>query len=264
MSRGGDIGEWQSPVQRSGRGEKGAREKQKEGEERVRQSNRSKQSIIKQKRSESQNPAQSLWGSVGGGHDADGEKGVKGGNSTSTSSGASGRAATSSSKGGGTTYTTIEAEAELYTVLYTNARSVLNKLNELCVVAHEEKPDFILICESFCNSQLTDSLLKVPGYQLAVRQDGNNQGRARGLLLYCKEELKRVKLTLEILDKFKEGTGISVPWLGGRLSLVLVYSPPRHPGSPEDNGNTEKLAELIRGLQGTVLMCGDLNFPDIC
>ena len=117
-------------------------------------------------------------------------------------------------------------ETELYTVLYTNARSVLNKLNELCAVAYDEKPDFILICESFCNVQHTDALLKVPGYELAVRKDGNNQGRARGLIIYAKEELKSVRINLEVLDSFEEWAGISVPWLGGRLSLILAYRPP--------------------------------------
>jgi hypothetical protein len=105
-----------------------------------------------------------------------------------------------------------EAETELYTVLYTNAQSVVNKIHELCVVAHEEKPDFILICESFCNIQHIDAFLRVPGYQLAVRQDGTYQGRARGLLIYAKEELKTVRLNLDNLDLFDEGAGISVPW----------------------------------------------------
>ena len=31
----------------------------------------------------------------------------------------------------------------------------------------------------------------------------------------------------------------------------------------EDSGNTEKLVEIIRGLQGPVLLCGDLNLPDV-
>ena len=54
-----------------------------------------------------------------------------------------------------------------------------------------------------------------------------------------------------------------MPWLGGKLSLVLAYRPPRHPGSAEDKGNTQKLVELIRELKGPVLLCGDLNLPDI-
>ena len=37
-----------------------------------------------------------------------------------------------------------------------------------------------------------------------------------------------------------------------------------HIGSEDDRGNTEKLSQLISELQGPVLMCGDLNLPDIC
>ena len=35
------------------------------------------------------------------------------------------------------------AESDLYTVLYTNAHSIVNKIDELCLVVHEEKPDFM-------------------------------------------------------------------------------------------------------------------------
>ena len=45
---------------------------------------------------------------------------------------------------------------------------------------------------------------------------------------------------------------------------MQAYRPPRYPGSADDNGNTSKLAELISGLQGPVLLCGDLNLPDVC
>ena len=84
-----------------------------------------------------------------------------------------------------------------------------------------------MICETFCTPQITDALLQVTGYQIAVRKDGTTQNRARGLLIYVKEELQAVRLNMDILVNFDEGAGISVPWLGGRLSLVLAYRPPR-------------------------------------
>ena len=64
---------------------------------------------------------------------------------------------------------------------------------------------------------------------------------------------------MEVLDNFNEGVGISVLWLGRKLSLVLAYRPPRHPGSEDDNGNTGKLEKLIRELRGPSSLCGDLK-----
>ena len=69
---------------------------------------------------------------------------------------------------------------------------------------------------------------------------------ARGLLIYCRVGLQANELHIEGADTVTECTGISVPWgLGGnandKLSLVLVYRPPRDPLSLSDQGNTDRL-----------------------
>ena len=87
----------------------------------------------------------------------------------------------------------------------------------------------------------------------AVRQDGTYQGRARGLIIYAKDDLKTVKLNLDILDSFDEGAGISVPWLGGKLSLVLTYRPPRHPDSIDDNGTLRDWLSLSEDQSSCVI-----------
>ena len=48
-----------------------------------------------------------------------------------------------------------------------------------------------------------------------------------------------------------------------KLTLVLVYRPPRDPGSQADHGNTERLRELLKGLEGTVVTVGDYNLPGV-
>ena len=139
--------------------------------------------------------------------------------------------------------------------VYCQETTGVRNASKLCVVAYEDKTYFILICEICCDNRHTDAFLIIPGYQLAVRKDGSYQGRAWGLLICAKEELRSVKLNLESFDKFDKVTGIYAPWLGGRLSLVLAYRPPRYPGSVEDRDNTRQLAQLIRRLPGPALLC---------
>ena len=45
--------------------------------------------------------------------------------------------------------------------------------------------------------------------------------------------------------------------------VVLVYRPPRVPGSDGDGGNTERLNNVLGGLQGNVAVVGDFNMLSI-
>ena len=51
--------------------------------------------------------------------------------------------------------------------MYTNARSIVSKRDELIVYAETEKPDLILITESWINSKDKHLLaeLSIPGYK---------------------------------------------------------------------------------------------------
>ena len=73
-------------------------------------------------------------------------------------------------------------------ILYTNAQSVQNKVNELCGVASDLEPDIILLTETWCNTNISNSQLKVPGYDMIteLRQDrvDTQQGIGGGLLVY--------------------------------------------------------------------------------
>ena len=51
-------------------------------------------------------------------------------------------------------------------VLYTNAQSLPSKITELDAVASDLQPDIILICESWCNSNISEANLNINGYEL--------------------------------------------------------------------------------------------------
>ena len=158
-------------------------------------------------------------------------------------------------------------DRQLYKVLYTNCRSILNKIDLLRTHVSVFLPDFVCLVETFCRQDITDAYLALEGYNLVSRKDGVDtvNGHCRGLLLYCKVGIRATKLDLEGIDSFTECTGVSIPWgnNGGSLSLVLVYRPPEIPGSAADAGNTEKMCQFMRGLVGNVVCVGDFNLPDI-
>ena len=156
-------------------------------------------------------------------------------------------------------------------LLYLNARSILSKLDLLQSHVCDNKPELIAVCESFTNSDIGDALLGVEGYELISRKDGRDttNGKCRGLLIYAKAGLQAIQCTIPGEDTVTEMTSIKVPWGRGGggnqqfLHVVLVYRPPRVPGSEGDGGNTERLYKVLGGLHGNVVVVGDFNMPSI-
>ena len=113
--------------------------------------------------------------------------------------------------------TGVGGQTKAYKLLYYNAYSILNKIDELKAECLITKPDIIQICESFCRTDIDDAALKLPGYQLINRRDGRDTagGRARGLLVYAKEGIAAAALRLEGEDEVTECCAITIPWGGG-------------------------------------------------
>ena len=88
-------------------------------------------------------------------------------------------------------------------------------------------------------------------------------------MIYAKAELQAVENKIPGEDSVTEMTSIKLPWgrgAAGRqgfLQVVLVYRPPRTPGSEADGGNTDQLYKILDSLQGNVVVVGDFNLPSI-
>jgi hypothetical protein len=67
-------------------------------------------------------------------------------------------------------------------VLYTNAQSLVGKVNELSCTAFDMDPDIILVTESWCNEAISDAYLSIQGYELKseLRIDRSDTGAGRG------------------------------------------------------------------------------------
>ena len=141
----------------------------------------------------------------------------------------------------------IKGQRKIAKMLYLNARSILSKLDLLKTHVWDNKPELIAVCESFTNSDIGDALLGIEGYEIISRKDGRDttNGRTRGLLIYAKMGLQAMQCVVQGEDTVTEMTSVKIPWgrgeRGGQefLQVVLVYRPPKDPGSEKDGGNTD-------------------------
>ena len=141
-------------------------------------------------------------------------------------------------------------------ILYLNAQSVVGKLNELSCTLSEMEPDIVLITESWCNKEITDAHLGIPGYEMQtdLRRDRENTagGRGGGLLVYTKTGLQILKLdnNVEFFQHCKS--------LVRDVTVYLLYRPPNGPAA-----DLTKLANLISQSEKNCIIIGDFNLPNI-
>ena len=100
---------------------------------------------------------------------------------------------------------------------------------------------------------------------MVVRKDGKDTqgGQCRGLLVYCKTNLRASEFKSQEFDVFTESGGVILIWGGEELKCVLVYRPPREPFSRDDMNNTARLCAMLENLSGEVVVVGDFNMPGI-
>ena len=146
--------------------------------------------------------------------------------------------------------------------MYLNARSIKSKLNELEILARENNPDLILVTESWCSSEITNSELSIENYFIdpSLRQDrkDTSNGIGGGLLVYVKNGLKI--LTVDNTVDFNQYCRFNVLSDDNKVdfNVTLIY---RSPNSK--SANNELLYSLLRTSTCNNLIVGDFNYPNI-
>ena len=102
--------------------------------------------------------------------------------------------------------TKSQSNQQSYSILYSNVRSILNKLLEFQAFVFEQKYDVICLCETFFRDDISNALLNLPGYDMVVRKDGSDTvgGKCRGLLVYCKTSLRASEFVGKEFSVFTE------------------------------------------------------------
>ena len=146
-------------------------------------------------------------------------------------------------------------------IICMNARSILNKIDELRVVVQDCRPDIIGITESWCHSSITNAELEILGYQL-YREDRLDtfNGRGGGVLLYVSDKIS----SLEV-DSIVGGDGFNIKFCklqfqgGIKTTVGLVYKSPNI-----SEYNELDFIQLLENVKDKhIVYFGDFNYPNI-
>ena len=140
--------------------------------------------------------------------------------------------------------------------MYLNAQSIIKKVDELQCAAEIQKPDIILITESWCNSDISDAFLSIDGYEvqtdLRIDRGDTARGRGGGLLTYTRVGLPIVKMN-GVFENL-QGSAFKVR----DLVIYLVYRSPN--ARPE---SIAELCDLVKQAGKNSIFFGDFNLPGI-
>ncbi|XP_048786380.1 uncharacterized protein LOC125686444 [Lagopus muta] len=144
--------------------------------------------------------------------------------------------------------------------LYTNARSMGNKQEELEICVRSHGYDLIAITETWWDSS-RDWNVVMEGYAL-FRKDWPAR-RGGGVALYVREQLECIELHLGESGVAVESLWVRIKGRAGMADTVVgvCYRPPDQ--EEEVDEAFHKQLEAASRSQALVLM-GDFNYPDIC
>jgi len=138
----------------------------------------------------------------------------------------------------------------------------VSKLADLQILLNEQEPDLFLITESWCNQEISNSLLSIPGYSIdpnlrTDRLDTAN-GIGGGLLVYVKTGITVVPSVSE--NNFNQYCKFDIiaKNTSESINVTLVY---RSPNS--SNENNDKLNDLLKQTEKNSFIIGDFNYPHI-
>lgn len=134
--------------------------------------------------------------------------------------------------------TTHNKDLKTLKLLYLNAQSVVSKINELKITVCDLQPDIVLITESWCNKNISNSVIKLDGYELCseLRRDRTDttNGIGGGLLVYVK--YGRTVLPCDKYSSFNQFCKFIYKSEKESLNFYLIYRPP--------SSSLENLSEL--------------------
>ena len=107
-------------------------------------------------------------------------------------------------------------------LLYTNAQSLVNKMNELKTIAINN-PDIVVITETWTNNSISDDFLNINGYDLIERKDRNDtlMGQGGGICVYVRKCLYAWREECETV--FNQCGMIGIKQDNRDLHIMAVY-----------------------------------------
>lgn len=145
-------------------------------------------------------------------------------------------------------------------VIYFNARSLVNKHEELELYMREENVDIVGITETWLNESIIDSEVNISGYTL-FRKDRKSESKTRGggVALYVRNNIN-VILNNEISnDIFPEILFCDLECKECKTLVGVCYRPP-----DTSRESSEGLYELIKkASEQECILMGDFNYSEL-
>ena len=141
-----------------------------------------------------------------------------------------------------------------FTVLYSNVRSLLPKIDHLRITVVNTLPHIICLTETWLSSNISDAEVFLPGYSL-YRKDRNREGG--GVLIYVD-----IRIQSQVLSYTTEG--LEILWVkltlcpGSTITVGVYYRPPDSPAQSIDQLENV-LDELTPAELSKLLLVGDFN-----
>jgi hypothetical protein len=143
-------------------------------------------------------------------------------------------------------------------VLYTNAQSIVNKVDLLQTQVCDLNPDVIAITESWTHEDITKEILKLDGYEVIGRSDRTDtlKGRGGGIVIYSR--LPHVYEQVESRTEQVVHTTLSMQDKSVDIQLHVFY---RSPNSSDETN--EEILKYIQNIPENSILIGDFNYPEI-
>ncbi len=146
-------------------------------------------------------------------------------------------------------------------LMLTNARSVLNKLDEIDCRLRRFKPSLVIITESWLNESIEDNSITFPSYRI-LRKDRNSQGG--GILVLYSDVFSAERCSCQSFDIQDCKTQILTFYLRpSNLMVIAVYHP--YWGSSVHHSTViDCIIDIVSHAHQhhsfeSLLLCGDLN-----
>ena len=142
-------------------------------------------------------------------------------------------------------------------VLFTNAQSIVNKMDLIETQVYELSPDVIAITESWTHNEISKEILKLSGYDLVGRSDRTDtlKGRGGGILLYSRlphiyeQAANRTEQVIHSTLSIRDNVDIH---------FHVFY---RSPNSSDEIN--EEVITFIQNIPQNSILIGDFNYPEI-
>lgn len=147
-----------------------------------------------------------------------------------------------------------------WSVMYTNARSIKNKFNELCIVVNNLNPHFVMITETWLHSGIPDSCVGIQGFHLFRSDNAVNRGHD-GVCIYVRDDIVNNFSVSMSSHNFPgiDNLFLDISSPGISLYIGCIYRP--HP-SPSDILLCDHFISISR-TKSNIFLGGDFNFREL-